>query len=197
MIVMQESALNIGTTSVIAQAANPLRKLLIIQNKHATQTLRVAFGTPVVADVTQVQLITFSAVPDAGAWKVQWNGVDSGSLAFDIDAATLQTALRLLTGLSTITVAGDTTVGFTITMTGASPNVTANLALLVITNNTLTNTLVAVTTTVAITVPGVFANGYVIPAANGSLVLQGDTCPIDSINLLASGANTRAEILTG
>lgn len=198
MIVAKETVLNIGTSNLIGIAANQARKLLIIQNKHATQTLRVAFGTPVIADVVQVQDIDFSTVPDAGAWKITYDGVESASLANNISAAALQTALRLLTGLSAITVAGDFTAGFTITMTSATQATgKADLPIFVISANTLTTSAVAVAVTVVITTQGTYANGVLVAAANGIITLQGDSCPIDSINLLASGAGTRAEIIEG
>lgn len=197
MIVLKDTPLNIGTSSVQALAANPSRATLIIQNKHATQTLRASFGAAATADVTQVQLIAFSSVPDAGTWKVLWNGNLTASLAKDITAGALQTALQLVAGLGSVTVSGDFTAGFTVTMTSATPNVTPDLPLLAISANTLTTSSVAVVTTVSITTHGTFANGVVIPAANGQITLTGQACPIDSVFLIASGANTRAEVMEG
>ncbi len=66
-------------------------------------------------DVAEVQKIAFSAVPDGGAWTIKYGLLVTGSLAFGANAATIQTALRLLAGLSAVVVAGNYTTGFTIT----------------------------------------------------------------------------------
>jgi len=197
MVSLKDTPLNIGTASVQALPANQARKVLIIQNKHATQTVNVAFGAAATSDVTQVQNIAFSSVPDAGAWAISWNGNPTASLADNITAANLQTALRLVTGLGSVTVTGSFTAGFVITMTSVTPNVTPDLPLLVISSNTLTTASVAVTTVVSITTHGSYANGLTVPAANGELILSGQDCPIDAVYLIASGSNTRVEVLQG
>ncbi len=198
MIVMKDTALNIGTSSVLALAANPARKALVIQNKHATQTLRAKFGSDVVStDVVQVQKIAFGTVPDAGTFKITWNSLQSAAIANTAVAADVQTALRAVTGLGSVTVSGDFTVGFSVTMTGVTPNVAANFPLLIVSQNSLTTSSVAVVVTVTITTAGQYADGVVVLAANGSLSFIGDACPLDAVYLLASGANTRAELMEG
>ena len=71
-------------------------------------------------NVTEVQHIAFPTVPASGTWKLKYGANTSGSLAYNISAASLQTALRLLSGLGSVTVSGDTTAGFNVTFTGVT-----------------------------------------------------------------------------
>lgn len=70
--------------------------------------------------VTAVQHIAFSSVPTTGTYKLRYAATDTSALAAAANAAAVQVALRLLPGLSAITVTGDTTVGFTVTFIGVS-----------------------------------------------------------------------------
>jgi hypothetical protein len=82
---------------------------------------------PLLADlpaVTAVQHVAFSIAPTAGAYKLTHGSDQSGSIAWNDNAAAVQVALRLLPGFSSVTVAGDTTAGFTITFAGVSGPVT-------------------------------------------------------------------------
>ncbi len=86
--------------------------------------------------ITAVQKVSFSADPTAGSFKLV-HGVDtSAAIAFDDVAADVQTALRALTGFSTVTVSGTYAAGFVITFTGVSGPVT----LLTIDDNSLDDT---------------------------------------------------------
>lgn len=71
------------------------------------------------APVVAQQLITFSSVPTTGSYKLNYGVNQTGSIS-TYTAAALQTALRLLPGLSSITVTGDTTVGMTVVFTGVT-----------------------------------------------------------------------------
>lgn len=298
--VLKHTVFNAGTTQGIAVPANLGRKNLLIMDKHASQTLKVKFGSAIVgSDVTQIQTLSFSSVPTAGSLVLRWNGNNSAAIVSTDAASDVQTKLRAVTGLSSVTVSGDFT-GFIITLTGVTPlffatdpvltifsntlNIaavtevqhldfdaipdagsfkihagSANTALILFSDNaaavqtklqavsgygsvtvagdftagfdvtftgltgpqslltTNTNTLTttatpvvitvsettagvsAATTTpsIAITTPGQFADGYFVAAANGSLAFTGDSCPGDAIYILASGANTRVEIVEG
>ena len=107
---------------------------------------------PFLETVVEVQHIAFSAVPDSGNWTLNYGLSATSSLAFNANAAAVQAALRLLTGLSTITVAGDYTAGFDITFTGVQGNATA----LTVSPNTLLDGVTAVTATVTTPTPGVY-----------------------------------------
>ncbi len=67
---------------------------------------------------TQVQLVTFDQVPTTGTWTLSYNSVATSNLNFDATASDIQVALRLISGLSGVTVTGNYTAGFTITMYG-------------------------------------------------------------------------------
>lgn len=64
---------------------------------------------------TPTQLISFSDVPTLGTWNLLYNATQVDEFDFDASAATIQTALRLVTGLSYVTVVGDYTAGFLVT----------------------------------------------------------------------------------
>ncbi len=66
------------------------------------------------------QLLAFSSVPTVGTFKLSYNSLETTDLNFDIVAADVQIALRLLTGLEQVLVTGDTGVGFTVVFSGFS-----------------------------------------------------------------------------
>lgn len=70
------------------------------------------------------QKLTFSAVPTAGTFKITLGTPlqISAAIAYTATASAIQTALRLLTGYSTILVTGSFTYGFTIDFNGSSGN---------------------------------------------------------------------------
>lgn len=139
----KQASLEVGALNFLADARGPSGNLItlsIIQDKIITPA------------VNEQQLIGFSAVPDAGNWAISFNGNATSSLAFNAVAATIQTALRLLPGLSDVTVAGSYAAGFTVVFAGSAGGI--NQPLLVISSNTLTATAVAVVVTVTETVAG-------------------------------------------
>ncbi len=114
------------------------------------------------AAVTEVQKITFPTIPASGAWKLKYGLLTTGSLAFDATAADVQTALRLLSGLGTVTVTGDYTLGMTVTFVG----VTGDATLLVITEDSLQDsTPENVSPVVSVLVPGTTASTETLAAA--------------------------------
>ncbi len=65
------------------------------------------------------KVITFDQTPQAGQYKIQFNGgTKTGFIAWDASAGTVQTALRLVTGLEAATVSGSNSTGYTITYVG-------------------------------------------------------------------------------
>ncbi len=76
--------------------------------------------------VTAVQKITFSSLPDSGTIQYGDDTNWTGDVPAGVTAGDLQTALRTVSGWEDVTVAGDETIGFTITMTGVvgpTPNI--------------------------------------------------------------------------
>ncbi len=72
--------------------------------------------------VIEQQLFTFSATPAEGTFKVNFAADVTAAIAYNADAATLQTAIRTLTGLEAATVAKPDATHFTVTMTGYAGN---------------------------------------------------------------------------
>ena len=105
-----------------------------------------------ISAVTAVQKLSFDSVPTVGSYKLGFGGNYTTALAFNADAAAVQVALRLLTGLGSVTVTGDTTAGFVVTLAGVS----GPAALITISENSLQNAsgfdvfITASTTTVGV-----------------------------------------------
>lgn len=62
--------------------------------------------------------LTLSSVPVSGSFKISWNGTETSALDYNVTAAQMQTALRLISALSEVTVTGSVSSGFTITLYG-------------------------------------------------------------------------------
>jgi hypothetical protein len=80
---------------------------------------RAYVETALSSQTTEVQKITFSAVPTTGSFRFDF-GSGSASMNYDNDAAGFQVLLRLIDELATCTVTGNFTDGFYITMTGTT-----------------------------------------------------------------------------
>jgi hypothetical protein len=100
-----------GDISAITVTSNTLTKSV---TPAVTETVKG------VAQVVAQCRFDFDAVADAGTWKIKYGAESTSALAFDASAATIQTAVRLLTGLGSVTVAGTTATNVIVTMTGTS-----------------------------------------------------------------------------
>jgi len=67
---------------------------------------------------TQQQVISFSAVPTEGKYYLTYNSINTAQFNFNDAASVLQAALRLISGLDAVVVAGAHTSQFTITFYG-------------------------------------------------------------------------------
>jgi hypothetical protein len=71
---------------------------------------RLETATPTSGNYTKTvvayQTIAFSVAPTSGTFKLGYNGVDTASIAWNATAATIQTAIRAISGLATIVVTG-------------------------------------------------------------------------------------------
>lgn len=105
------------------------------------------------APVTEVQNIAFPFVPAAGVYKLKYGAEETSALNWDDTAAELQTALRLLTGLGSVTVSGDTTEGFVVTFTGVSGDASL-LSVPAASNSLQSSTPANVEPVVTVTTPG-------------------------------------------
>ena len=100
---------------------------------------------------TAVQTITFSSVPTAGNFLLNYNGDVTTAIAYNASQSAIQVLVRTLTGLEAATVVGTCATSIVITCTGISGAV----ALMTISSNTLTDAeLDTVTPTVTTTTIG-------------------------------------------
>jgi hypothetical protein len=193
MSINKNTVVNVGTSDIVAIAANLSRKSLLIQNKHSSQTLKVKFGAAVVAsDVTQVQTLTFGSTPSSGSLVLRWNGANTAAIVSTDAAADVQTKIQAVSGLGSVTVTGSFVLGFVITMTAVTPQTFATDPQLAIFSNSMN-----ATANIAVTTPGQYADGYFVAASNASLVFSGDSTPVDAVHIVASGSGTRVELVEG
>lgn len=108
------------------------------------------------AGTNEVQTIQFSSEPDAGQWSLVYDGNETSTLNYNDNAAAIQAAINAVGGLSGVTVSGNYTTGFTITFAGADGEQAHPL--LVLGQNTLTDTSVAVGVSIVETTAGVLPN---------------------------------------
>lgn len=66
------------------------------------------------------QLLSFSATPDSGTFKLKFGAYTTDAINYNANAAAIQAALRLLAPLSDVLVTGSFSAGFTITFIGFS-----------------------------------------------------------------------------
>lgn len=114
------------------------------------------FDYTLAAGTNEVQDIDFSAVPDAGDWTLLFDGEETGTLAYNANAAAVQSALNALSGLSAVTVSGNYSSGFTVTFAGADGQI--DQPMLQMGTNDLEASSVAVTVTIVETTAGVLPN---------------------------------------
>lgn len=117
-----------------------------LESNGTAVTVTPSVGTP---ETVEIQNVSFGATPTSGSWTLSYAGNATGALAYNISAVDLQTALQLVVGLGSVTVAGSMAAGFDITMTGISAP-----ALLVMASNTLMSDI-AVVETIAVGTPWV------------------------------------------
>ena len=145
-----EVIIDFGSSSVTAQMAVSV----FSQQPNILAGEGYLVVIPLLADepaVTAVQLVTFSSVPASGSYVLNYGASPTAAINWDDNAAAVQSKLRAVSGLGSVTVTGNTTSGFQITFTGVSGAV-ANLT---VTSDSLQDsTPVDVFVTVATTTVG-------------------------------------------
>lgn len=139
-----QAKLTVGGLNFLAKAKSA------IGNLYTYTLIKTA---SLIAAVNAQQTITFSAVPDAGAWTITFSAQTTTSLAFGANATAVQSALNALSNLSGVTVTGSYTSGFLVAFAGADGS--KPQPLMTISSNTLTASSIAVTTAVLNTTTGV------------------------------------------
>lgn len=72
-----------------------------------------------IAPVTEVQTITFSGTPASGSLVIQYGAASTPALPYTDTALQIQSALRTLTGIPTLTSTGTMATSIVVTFTGA------------------------------------------------------------------------------
>lgn len=139
-------------------------------------------------DTPEVQHLAFSGTPATGSYKLNYGAEITGLIVATSNAATVQSALRLLDGLENVTVSGSEAAGFDVTFVGVPGDATA----LTVSNNTLmTSAPASVTITVTTPTPGVAETlGEAITRTESLVQYFGivDTEISGSVELLAAAA---------
>lgn len=155
--------------SVVSVAGNPEARFVVDGD------FTIAAGT------NEVQTISFTAVPDAGSWSLVFDGEETSPMAFNANAAAVQSAINALSALSAVSVSGNYASGFAVTFAGADGQV--NQPLFRIGANTLTNTSVLVGVSIIETTQGVLPNVLVDLVAESAGEIH---APAGSITVIES-----------
>lgn len=131
--------------------------LLIMQyvNKPKATAFINTIASPALVPQTSVQTIAFSSAPSSGTFVLDYNGSTTAAINWNDSAATIQTKLQAISGLSSITVSGSiASLLLTITFTG----VMAPAYVLSVSSSTLTPTITITETdvTLPLAVQGAF-----------------------------------------
>jgi len=143
--------------------------LLIAQylNKAKASATIGAYASQVIMAQVSVQTIAFSSAPASGTFVLSYNGVNTAAINWNDSAGTIQTKLRAVTGLGSVTVAGSIAgLLLTVTFTG----VIAPALMLVNVTNSLAVTLTIAETDV--TLPLAVQDGFNL--IDGSTIAVGD-----------------------
>ncbi len=99
-------------------------KLLIMQyvgKPRAFATIKTQV-TPLLMPQVSKQTISFTTAPASGVFVLSYDGVSSASINWNDSASTIQTKLRAITGLGSITVEGEIAdLSFVVTFVGVEP----------------------------------------------------------------------------
>lgn len=87
---------------------NYYANLLIVQYRQKPRAYAMiqAIATQMVLPLATEQTILFSGIAASGTFQLNWNGTNTSTLNWNDTAATIQTALQAITGLSQVTVSG-------------------------------------------------------------------------------------------
>lgn len=164
--------------SIVSVDGNPESRWVVTENAE------IGAGT------NAVQLIEFVSEPDSGDWSLVFDGEEGSTLAYNDNAAAVESSLEGISGITSVTVSGNYTTGFTVTFTGvdgAQPQLTIRVG-----DNTLTDGGAQVGVQVTEVTPGVLPNVLVqleaetagqIPAyANSLTIIETPISGWDSFN---------------
>ncbi len=132
-----------GTATTVIPAGS-----IVSVDGDSTARFVTELAVTIAAAVNAEQKITFSAVPDSGNFTITFDSQTTGAILFSDNAATVESELEGLSNITSVTVTGNFTSGFTIEFDGADAGAqkeafttTSNL-LLVATPVTITTTVI-------------------------------------------------------
>ena len=150
--------------------------LLILQylNKVKASATIQTLVAPVLIPQTSVETISFSVAPTSGTFVFNYGGLLSATINWNDSASTIQTKIRAISGLSSITVSGSiASLSLYVTFTGVIPP-----ALLLTTqSNSLLASSASVTISIAasdVTLPLAVMNGFNLFGPNTAVGAQLD-----------------------
>lgn len=156
------------TISTTLQIVQSYVGLLIMQylNKPKASGFINAIVSPAIIPQTSVQTIAFSAAPSSGTFVLSYNGINSATINWNDSVATIQSDLRAITGLSSVTVTGSIASQLlTVTFTGVAPPA---LLLSVFSNTLFLSSSVSITITETDeTLPLAVQDGFNLIAGTG------------------------------
>lgn len=104
-------------TSLLNENANgPL--LAIIEKVSVVPNVIQSIGFQNL-NAAALQILSFSGIPGSGSYQLVVAGVPTGTLAYNANAGTIQTAIRAITGFENTLVTGNQTSGFTVDFNGS------------------------------------------------------------------------------
>ena len=168
-----------GTVTLIGTAGTNIPALTVVSvsdnslSRFVTDALAI-----ILAGTTEVQTITFDAVPDSGAWKITFDGDESIALSDTSTAANVKSAIDALPSIDTVLVTGNFSTGFIITADGA--DILKPRDPFTVTSNTLLLVATPVVPTVTETTPGIWPQVDVTVTAEtaGSVQAPADTLTV-------------------
>lgn len=134
-------------------------------------------GTTIKMTDYEVQTLTVTGTPTTGTYQLSWSNPDSDvlvttPLAFDANAATVQSALRAIPGLESVTVAA----------TGTSPNYTHTITFIGVAGNISELTVVNNTTDSGTYTPGTSTAGSANAYKGRAVEYDSDGAELTTIN---------------
>lgn len=110
----------------------------VLTQAYKAVTASVATTVPgVLATTSEVQVITWSAIPDAGTYTITIDGETTAAISATANDAAIKAAIELLPSITTVTVSGAGTIAITVTF----DNPQDDIELMVIGSNSLTVSL--------------------------------------------------------
>lgn len=144
----------------------------------------------------EIQTITFGSASDAGTFRLGYEGAVTADLAFNTDLATLETAVRAITGDAGLVLTGPATVDLGGVFTATFSD-TAEKTLIYEDDNTLELAAASVSITVARTQTGGptgVPTGNLINAADAYIQIPGQTDVANTISAQTIALTTDGEV---